>query len=164
MGVFLILVILVGFVAAQYFGNAAILYVAVGFAFITNVWAYWFSDSIAIRSVGAVPADEKQYIELHRIVENLAITAGLPKPRVYIINDPAPNAFATGRDKNHAVIAVTTGLLGMMNKSERRRGDCTRTLTCRESRHIGHDSSRRVSWIYFGPCKYVFENEYVWRR
>lgn len=118
MGVFLSIVILVGFLASQYFGNSAILYVAVGFALVTNVWAYWFSDKVAIASVGAIPADETQYKELHRIVENLAITAGLPKPRVYIIEDPAPNAFATGRDKDHAVIAVTTGLLGMMERNE----------------------------------------------
>ena len=65
-----------------------------------------------------MPADETQYRELHRIVENLAITAGLPKPRVYIIEDAAPNAFATGRDAKHAAIAVTTGLLGMMERSE----------------------------------------------
>src|SRR6185369_4583155 len=78
----------------------------------------WFSDKIAIASVGAVPAGENQYKELHRVVENLAITAGLPKPRVYIIDDPAPNAFATGRDKNHAVVAVTSGLLGILNKTE----------------------------------------------
>ncbi len=118
MGVFLTFVIGVGFLAAQYFGNSSILYVAVAFALVVNIWSYWFSASIAIRSVGAVPADPDEYKELHRVVENLAITAGLPKPAVYIINDPAPNAFATGRDKNHAVIAVTTGLLGMMDDNE----------------------------------------------
>ncbi len=118
MGAFLIFVMIVGFLAAQYFGDSMILYVAVGFALITNVWAYWFSDSVAIRSAGAYPADPVQYVELHRIVENLAITAGLPKPRIYLIDDPAPNAFATGRDKNHAVIAVTTGLLQMMDRNE----------------------------------------------
>jgi heat shock protein HtpX len=118
MGVFLAFVIGIGFLAAQYFDSSAILYVAVAFALLTNIWAYWFSASIAIRSVGATPADPAQYQALHRIVENLAITAGLPKPQVYIINDPAPNAFATGRDKNHAVIAVTTGLLGMMDQNE----------------------------------------------
>lgn len=118
MGVFLIFVILVGFLAAQYFGNATILYAAVAFALITNIGAYWFSDSIAIAQVGAQPADENEYRELHRVVENLAITAGLPKPRVYLIPDSAPNAFATGRDKEHAVIAVTTGLLNMMDRNE----------------------------------------------
>lgn len=118
MGVFLSIVILVGFLASQYFGNSAILYIAVGFALVTNVWAYWFSDKVAIASTGAKPADEIEYKELHRIVENLAITAGLPKPRVYIIEDPAPNAFATGRDAKHAVIAVTTGLMGLMERNE----------------------------------------------
>jgi heat shock protein HtpX len=118
MGVFFILVILVGFVASQYYGNSSILYVAVGIALVMNFYAYWFSDKVAIAQAGAIPADENQYKELHRIVENLAITAGLPKPRVYIIQDPAPNAFATGRNKEHAVIAVTTGLLQMMDQNE----------------------------------------------
>jgi len=118
MGVFFALVILVGFVAAQYYGNSSILYVAVGIALVMNVYAYWFSDKVAIAQAGAKPADETQYKELHRIVENLAITAGLPKPRVYIIDDPAPNAFATGRNKDHAVIAVTSGLLQMMDQNE----------------------------------------------
>lgn len=115
---FLVFVVLVGWLLSYYYDSTAILYVAVVFALFTNIWAYWFSASIAIRSVGATPADPAQYVALHRIVENLAITAGLPKPQVYIINDPAPNAFATGRDKNHAVIAVTTGLLGMMDDNE----------------------------------------------
>ena len=118
MGIFLIIVIGLGWLASLYFGDSSILYIALAFALITNIGAYWFSDKVAIASVGAKPADENQYKELHRIVENLAITAGLPKPRVYIIEDQAPNAFATGRDKNHAVVAVTTGLLGMMDKSE----------------------------------------------
>jgi heat shock protein HtpX len=132
MGVFFTFVIIVGFLAAQYFGDSTILYVAVAFALITNIWAYWFSASIAIRSVGAVPADPARYRELHRVVENLAITAGLPKPQVYIIDDPAPNAFATGRDKDHAVIAVTTGLLGMMDENE------LQGVIAHELSHIGN--------------------------
>jgi heat shock protein HtpX len=83
-----------------------------------NIIAYWKSDSIALASARAIPAEGSEFAELHRIVENLAITAGLPKPRVYIIHDQAPNAFATGRDPKNAAIAVTTGLLGMMEKSE----------------------------------------------
>jgi heat shock protein HtpX len=118
MGVFLLVVLGLGQLAALYFGNQMVLYFALFFALITNIGAYWFSDKVAIRSTGAVPADEKTYRELHRIVENLAITAGLPKPRVYVIEDAAPNAFATGRDKKHAVIAVTTGLLGMLDRNE----------------------------------------------
>ncbi len=118
MGVFLALVIAVGFAMSQYYGNPGILYIAVAFSLVMNVSAYWFSDKVAIASAGAKPADEKEYIELHRIVENLAITAGLPKPRLYIINDSAPNAFASGRDAKHAVIAVTTGLLATLDRSE----------------------------------------------
>jgi heat shock protein HtpX len=118
MTVFLLLVVLIGWFASYYYDSTAILYVAIAIALGMNIWAYWFSDKIALRQARAEPADEDQYKELHRIVENLAITAGLPKPRVYIINDPAPNAFATGRDKNHAVIAVTTGLLQIMDRSE----------------------------------------------
>ncbi len=132
MGVFLVLVILIGWGASYYFNSRVVLYVAVGFALLMNVWAYWFSDKVAIRSTGAKPADENEYRELHRIVENLAITAGLPKPRVYIINDPAPNAFAAGRDKDHAVIAVTTGLLGTMDRSE------LEGIIAHELSHIGN--------------------------
>jgi heat shock protein HtpX len=118
MTVFLVIVVGVGWFASYYYDSSAILWVAIGIALVMNIWAYWFSDKIAIAQARAYPADENQYKELHRIVENLAITAGLPKPRVYIVDDPAPNAFATGRDKDHAIIAVTTGLLQMMDRNE----------------------------------------------
>jgi heat shock protein HtpX len=118
MTVFLVIVVGVGWFISYYYNSSAILYVAIALALSMNIGAYWFSDKIAIAQAGAKPADEIQYKELHRVVENLAITAGLPKPRVYIIDDPAPNAFATGRDKNHAVIAVTSGLLQMMDRNE----------------------------------------------
>src|SRR5579872_6334390 len=118
MAVFLCIVVAIGFAASWYFNSPYFLWFAVVFALITNIWSYWNSDKVAIAMARATPADPHEYAELHRTVENLAITAGLPKPRVYIIDDPAPNAFATGRDKEHAVVAVTTGLLGMMNRSE----------------------------------------------
>ncbi|MDR3571603.1 MAG: M48 family metalloprotease [Candidatus Pacebacteria bacterium] len=118
MTVFLALVVAIGWFVSYYYDSTAILYIAIALALGMNVWAYWFSDRTALAQARAYPADEDHYRELHRIVENLAITAGLPKPRVYIIPDPAPNAFATGRDKNHAAIAVTEGLLQMMDRSE----------------------------------------------
>jgi len=118
MAVFLGVVVGLGYVASWYFHSTAMLYGALIFALVTNVWSYWYSDSVALALSGAQPADGAEYVELNRVVENLAITAGLPKPRVYVIDDPAPNAFATGRDKNHSAVAVTTGLLGMMNRSE----------------------------------------------
>ncbi|HUQ62547.1 MAG TPA: M48 family metallopeptidase [Acidimicrobiales bacterium] len=89
--------------------------VAVG---IGSFIAYWKSDAIALRMSLANPADPTTYARLHNLVEGLCIAAGLPKPRVYVINDPAPNAFATGRNPKHAAIAVTTGLLEKMNRVE----------------------------------------------
>ena len=115
---FLVLVVALGWVFGYLLDEPAILYVAIIIAIVMNVTSYWFSDKIATKIAGAKPADESSYLELHRIVENLAITAGLPKPRVYIINDQSPNAFATGRDPKHAIIAVTTGLLTTLEKSE----------------------------------------------
>lgn len=115
---FLVTVIAVGFVAAQYFGDPIILYGAVGLSLVMNASSFWFSDKLAIASAGAKPADESSFRDLHNMVENLAITAGLPKPRVYVIDDPAPNAFATGRNPNNAAVAVTTGLLRSLEKAE----------------------------------------------
>jgi heat shock protein HtpX len=80
--------------------------------------AYWKSDAVALRMSRARPADPSEYARLHNIVEGLCIAGGLPKPRLYIIDDPAPNAFATGRDPRHAAVAVTTGLLERMNRIE----------------------------------------------
>jgi len=118
MTAFLILIIAIGYFIAWYMNEPAILYIAVAFSLFMNVTAFWFSDSIALRATGAHEADSKQYLELHRILENLAITAGLPKPRLYVIDDPAPNAFAAGRDAKHAVVAVTTGLLERLDRTE----------------------------------------------
>ena len=81
-------------------------------------FSYWKADAIALPVSRAVPADPEQYQRLHNLVEGLCIASGLPKPGVYIVDDPAPNAFATGRDPKHAAIAVTTGLLEKMNRVE----------------------------------------------
>lgn len=118
MGIFLVLVIALGFIFAQAYGNPNILYIAVALSIIINVGSYWYSDKIVVAMSRAHPADENTFRDLHRVIENLAITAGLPKPKVYIIDDPAPNAFATGRNKEHAVVAVTTGLLSIMDRAE----------------------------------------------
>jgi heat shock protein HtpX len=94
------------------------LVIALAFAGTTAFVAYWKSDAVALRMSQAKPADPVEYARLHNLVEGLCIAAGLPKPRVYVIDDPAPNAFATGRDPKHAAIAVTTGLLEKMNRME----------------------------------------------
>ncbi len=116
--VFLIVVIGLGYFFSFYFNNPSILYIAVFFSVFMNILSYWYSDKIVLRMTGAKPAEHDDNPELYNIVENLAITAGLPMPKIYIINDPAPNAFATGRDKDHAAVAVTTGIILLLNKTE----------------------------------------------
>ncbi len=117
-GVFLAVILGLGYFLSVYYNNPSILVFAFIFSLVMNIASFWFSDKIALASARAVPADEKEFLELHRIVENLAITAGLPKPRVYIIPDMSPNAFATGRNKEHAAVAVTTGLLQILDRNE----------------------------------------------
>lgn len=118
MSVFLVFIILIGFIFAQVYGNSFILYFAVGVSLIMNFAGYWYSDKIALKMTGAKEATRGEYFDLYNAVENLSITAGLPTPKVYVIVDPAPNAFATGRNKEHSAVAVTTGLLQMLDKTE----------------------------------------------
>lgn len=115
---FLVIVIAVGYIISWYYGNPAILYIAVFIAFATNFYAYWYSDKLVLSMSHARPATREEFFDFYTVIENLAITAGLPKPKLYVIDDPAPNAFATGRDENHAVVCATTGLLGMMTRPE----------------------------------------------
>ncbi len=118
MFMFLVVIIALGWFISIYYNNPSILYIAVGLSIFMNIWSYWFSDKIVLSISGAKPATHEENRELFHIVENLSITAGLPMPKIYIMNDPALNAFATGRNKEHAVIAVTTGLLETLDKSE----------------------------------------------
>jgi heat shock protein HtpX len=115
---FAVFVIGIGWGLSYYFNDQAILVYAIIIAVIQSWVSYFASDSIALAVAGAHQADPTQFSDLHHIVENLAITSGLPKPRVFVIDDPAPNAFATGRDPKHAAIAVTTGLLQLLNHRE----------------------------------------------
>ena len=132
MTLFFVAVIFIGWAFSLAFGNPAILYIAVALSVLMNVFSYWYSDKIVLKISGAVSADEREYRELHNIVENLSITAGLPKPAVYIVSDHSPNAFATGRDKEHAVVAVTTGLLSILNRTE------LEGVVAHELSHIGN--------------------------
>ena len=92
--------------------------IALVFSGVMAFMSYWKADKIALAVSRAKPADPQQYQRLHNLVEGLCIASGLPKPGVYIVDDPAPNAFATGRDPKHAAIAVTTGLLEKLNRVE----------------------------------------------
>ncbi len=94
------------------------MWIAVIFSILINFFAYWYSDKIVLSLSGAKPIEKKDNPELYRVVENLCITAGLPLPKIYIIDSAQPNAFATGRDPNHAVVAVTRGLLEKLERVE----------------------------------------------
>ncbi len=115
---FLLFVIGLGWVFSQYLQDPAILIYAIIFAVVMNFISFWSSDKIILSITRAMPIKKEDNPELYRIVENLCITAGLPTPRIYILNEAQPNAFATGRDKNHAVICVTRGLLEKLDKTE----------------------------------------------
>ncbi|MBV9952527.1 MAG: zinc metalloprotease HtpX [Acidimicrobiia bacterium] len=116
---FVVLVAAVAWAVTQLFAlGPAGLVIALVIATATAFASYWKSDSVALAMSRAKPADPTTYARLHNLVEGLCIASGLPKPRVYVIDDIAPNAFATGRDPKHAAIAVTTGLLEKMNRVE----------------------------------------------
>jgi heat shock protein HtpX len=94
------------------------LIIALVVAGLASFAAYWTSDAIALGMSHAHPAGAEQYARLHNVIEGLCIAAGLPKPRVYVVDDPIPNAFAAGRNPRHAAIGVTTGLLDKLNRIE----------------------------------------------
>jgi heat shock protein HtpX len=115
---FLVLVIGVGWVFSYTLGSSAILWIAVIISVVMSWTSYWYSDKIILTISKARPVEKRDNPELYRIVENLSITAGLPTPKIYIIQDSQPNAFATGRDAKHAVVAVTAGLLSKLERTE----------------------------------------------
>ena len=118
MFVLAIMVIAIGFVFAQYTDYPWLLPVAIIVALLMNIISYYQSDKIVLAISGARPATKTEEAYLVNTVEGLAIAAGIPMPRIYVIDDTAPNAFATGRDPEHAVICVTSGLLQKMNRVE----------------------------------------------
>ncbi|MDP1629490.1 MAG: M48 family metallopeptidase, partial [bacterium] len=129
---FLIIVIGIGWLFSRIYANPSILYFAVIFSVLMNVIAYWFSDKIVLKMVKAVLVEKKDNPELYNVVENLCITAGLPLPKIYLIRESQPNAFATGRNPKHAVVAVTEGLLKKLDRSE------LEAVIAHELSHIGN--------------------------
>ncbi|MDD3711223.1 MAG: M48 family metallopeptidase [Patescibacteria group bacterium] len=115
---FLIFAMIVGYIFSVAMENSVILYVVVAFSIFSSFIAYWFSDKIVLKMSNAKELKFEDNKELYRLVENLCISTGLPLPKIYIISDPAPNAFATGRNPKNAVVAVTTGLLEKLDRSE----------------------------------------------
>ena len=140
---FVILIGLIGGIFAYFYNNLwleiGILLVALGYA----VLQYFAAGSIAVMMTGAHEIEKKDNPKLYNAVENLSITTGLPMPMVYIFDEPAPNAFATGRDPKHSVVAATTGLLDIMDKNE------LEAVMAHEMSHI-KNYDIRVSMITFG--------------
>ena len=124
-------------------GNGSNAIMIIGFVAVYALFQYFVASSIAIAMSGAVPIEKSDNPRLWRIVENLAITEGMPMPKLYVIPDEAPNAFASGRDPKHAVVAATTGLLAIMDDKE---------LEGVMAHELGHVKNYdiRVSTIVFG--------------
>jgi heat shock protein HtpX len=129
---FILLFAILGFALAYYYEDPSIFYIAVGISLIINLFSFWYSDKIALNMAGAREITRNEYSDFWNIAENLSIAAGLPMPKLYVVDDPIPNAFATGRDKNNSAIAATTGILSMLNKAE------LEGVVAHEMSHIGN--------------------------
>jgi len=142
LGLFLVFVIGLGYLLSYVFDNQLILIIAVIIAVTQALVSYYYSDSITLAVSGAKEVPRKEpFLEIHRVVENLSITGGLPKPKIYLIEDTAPNAFATGRDPKHASIAVTSGLLEKLDKNE------LEGVIAHELSHVGNYDIRLMTVI-----------------
>lgn len=143
MAVFVALITGIGYVVSAFAGEPSVtLWVLVG-ALIYALIQYYAAGKLAVAMTGAKEIEKRDNPRLYRTVENLSITLGMPMPKVYIMNDPAPNAFATGRDPKHAIVAATTGLLEVMDD---------RQLEAVMAHEMGHVQNYdiRVSMIAFG--------------
>lgn len=132
-----------GFLASLFYQDSNIVIFVLAFGAIYALIQYFVATSLAVNLSGAIEIGREDNPRLYRIVENLTITTGMPMPKVYIINDPAPNAFATGRDPKHAIVAATTGLLDIMDDSE------LEGVMAHEISHV-RNYDIRVSMIVFG--------------
>lgn len=143
MAVFVGLIGAIGWAISYANGNPSIAYWVIGAAAVYAIIQYFLASKLAVAMTGAQEIQKQDNPRLYRIVENLAITNGMPTPKVYMIDDPAPNAFATGRDPKHAVVAATTGILEVMNDRE------LEAVMAHEMSHV-RNYDIRVSMIAFG--------------
>lgn len=143
MALFIGIIGAIGWVVSYLYGNTSITYWVVGIAVVYALIQYYAASALAVAVNGAHQIEKKDNPRLYRTVENLSITLGMPMPKVYIMDDPAPNAFATGRDPKHAVVAATTGLLDIMDDNE------LEAVMAHEMGHV-QNYDIRVSMIAFG--------------
>lgn len=137
--VFVLIVIGLGYLFSYIYNSPVILVVAVVIAITQSLVSYYSGDQIVLATSGAQEIAKKDNPELWNIVENISITAGLPMPKVYVISEPVPNAFATGRDPKHASVAVTSGLLQRLNKNE------LQGVIAHEMSHVGNYDIRLMT-------------------
>ncbi len=143
MAVFVALISAIGWAVSYIYGNTSITYFVIAGAALYALIQYFAASKLAVAMTGAVQIEKRDNPRLYRIVENLAITLGIQTPKVYIINDPAPNAFATGRDPKHAIVAATIGLIDTMSDDE------LEAVMAHEMGHV-QNYDIRVSMIAFG--------------
>lgn len=113
-----LLVGLIGYLLASYFQNPLFFYLGSFISIGTSIWSYWFSSSMVLKMANANELEKGENQDLEDLVRDLSREAGLPTPRIYIVTDPSPNAFATGRNPEHGVVAFTTGILSLLNRDE----------------------------------------------
>lgn len=147
---------LLGYSVAYGLDRPFLLPAAIIISFVQAWVAFYYSDAVTLAISQAKPATGPEYKELNRIVENLSITAGLPQPRVYVIEDTAPNAFATGRDPKHAAIAVTTGLMDKLERSE------LEGVIAHELSHIGNYDIRFMSMVVVLVGIATLISDFIW--
>jgi heat shock protein HtpX len=143
MALFVGLVSAIGWAISYMYGNTSITYYVIAGVAIYTLIQYYAADKLSVAMTGARQIEKKDDPRFYRIVENLAITTGMPMPKLYIIDDPAPNAFATGRDPKHSIVAATSGLIDIMNDSE------LQAVMAHEMGHV-QNYDIRVSMITFG--------------
>lgn len=115
---FVAFISLIAYFIGSYFSSQEIFPIAIGLSLITSLGGYFFGDQIALGLNSAKPAKRQDFFDFYTVTENLSIAAQIPTPKIYVIDSPSPNAFATGRDPNHAYICATTGLLEKLNRTE----------------------------------------------
>ena len=143
MALFIGLISAIGWVVSVYYGDSNIAYWVIGVAALYAILQYYIATGLATTVTGAQQIEKKDNPRFYRIVENLAITVGMQTPKIYIIDDPAPNAFATGRDPKHSIVAATSGLLDIMDDNE------LEAVMAHEMGHV-QNYDIRVGMITFG--------------
>src|SRR5438128_7775480 len=145
-------------IVGQYIGGRGGMVIGLGFALVSNAFAYFFSDKIALYSSGAQPVSREQLPRLYDVMERLAAKANIPVPKLYVVPEAAPNAFATGRNPRHASVAVTQGLLELMNDDELEGGIAHELSHVRNYdiliSSIAATIAGAITWIaYWGPYR-----------